>query len=145
MLVATDFSEAAQAALEWAVAIVDAEHGSLHVLHVLQTIAGAEPASLDVAVNAALDRAVEARAWEQLRELMTDEEQSRLCVTLAIEWGNPIDEILRYVNAHRIDLVSLGHGDHGRKPLLGHVAEAVVRDAPCSVLTIRRQHAAGAA
>lgn len=146
VLVATDFSDAARAALEWAVDIVEASHGSLHVLHVLETIAGAEPLALDLAARAPLERAVEAKAWEQLRALLTKEEQMRLRVELAIEWGDPVVEILRYVTEHRIDLVSLGarvHG-HSSERLLGHVAEGVVREAPCSVLTIRRPRLARA-
>jgi nucleotide-binding universal stress UspA family protein len=143
VLVATDFSDAATAALAWAVDIVEANHASLHVLHVLETVAGAEPVALDVDVRGALERGVEDKAWEELRGLLPSEDRTRLQVELAIEWGIPADEILRYVREHRIDLVSLGSrtaGDPPEPPLLGHVAETVVREAPCSVLTIR--HAA---
>jgi nucleotide-binding universal stress UspA family protein len=146
VLVATDFSEAAAAALEWAVDIVESSHASLHVLHVLETIAGAEPVALDIGVRAALERSVEARAWDELRRLLSREEQTRLRVELAIEWGIPVDEILRYVRDHQINLVSVGDRapDHPPDRLLGRVAEGVVREAPCSVLTIRRAPAASA-
>ena len=139
VLVTTDFSDAAQAALDWAVEIVEANSGSLHVLHVLDAIAGAEPA-LDIAARTLLERAIEDKAWAQLRELLSQEEQIRLGVELAIESGDPVDEILRYVTEHRIDLVCLGDRVPGQSSerLLGHVAEDVVRKAPCSVLTVRR-------
>jgi universal stress protein A len=144
VLVPTDFSDAAQAALEWAVDIVEASDASLHVLHVLETTAGADPVAVDIGARAALERAVEAEAWDQLRRLLTEEEQARLHVELAIEWGDAVAEILRYVREHPIDLVSVGDRVHRHPPLLllGHVAESVVREAPCSVLTVRRAQAA---
>lgn len=145
VLVATDFSDAATAALEWAVDIVEANDASLHVLHVLENVAGAEPAALDIDARGALERDLEDKAWRELRGLLSSEKRGRLRVELAIEWGIPADEILRYVKDHRIDLVSVG-GRAAHEPvelLLGHVAEAVVREAPCSVLTIRRTAARG--
>jgi hypothetical protein len=58
--------------------------------------------------------------------------------TLAIEWGQPAIEIVRYAREHAIDLIAMGtHGRGGLKRLLlGSVAESVVRGAPCPALTI---------
>jgi nucleotide-binding universal stress UspA family protein len=63
------------------------------------------------------------------------------CLTV---WGDPATEILKYARDHGIDLIICG--THGRSGFdrfaLGSVAEAVVRKAPCPVLTV---HAPGVA
>lgn len=139
VLVPTDFSDTSNVALRWAVALVEACRGSLHVLHVLETIAGAEPLTLEIDKRAPLERAIEVKAWEELNKLFSEQEQTRLRVELAVEWGLPVEEILRYAKAHDVDLIAMGA--HGRRGvgdvLLGTVAEGVVRDAPASVLTVR--------
>ena len=52
--------------------------------------------------------------------------------------GAAADEIVHYAREHRHDLIVMG--THGRKGLvrmlLGSVAEAVIRRAPCPVLTV---------
>ncbi len=56
-----------------------------------------------------------------------------------LEVGTPAKEILRYLRDGRFDLVVMGtHGRTGfRHVVFGSVAEKVVRQAPCPVLTIR--------
>lgn len=138
VLVATDFSETSVAALRWAVALVDACQGALHLLHVLETVAGAEPLALNIEASAELERNIEARAWDLLQQLLPRDDQVRLRVELALEWGIPLVEILRYAASHDIDLIALGASSRdGVTPLVGHVAEGVVRGAPCPVLTVR--------
>ena len=56
-----------------------------------------------------------------------------------VRTGNPFVEIVRYAREENIDLIVLG--THGRTGLvhvlLGSVAERVVRQAGCPVLTVR--------
>lgn len=53
--------------------------------------------------------------------------------------GDPAAEIVRYAAEAGVDVIVLG--THGRtgvdRPLMGSVAERVVRDAPCSVLVVK--------
>lgn len=53
--------------------------------------------------------------------------------------GQPEDEIPRFAAAHHVDLLVLAtHGRSGlRRLVLGSVAEAVARRAPCPVLVVR--------
>jgi nucleotide-binding universal stress UspA family protein len=53
--------------------------------------------------------------------------------------GRPAEEILRVAREEEIDLIVMGtHGRTGvRHLLLGSVAEAVTRHAPCPVFTVR--------
>ena len=57
----------------------------------------------------------------------------------AVRWGSPVDTIVSSAVDHRIGMIVIA--THGRTGLshvfLGSVAEHIVRDAPCPVLTIR--------
>ena len=56
--------------------------------------------------------------------------------------GSPQDAIIRYAKTRNIDLIVMG--THGRgafaHAVLGSVAEKVIRNAPCPVLTVHSQH-----
>jgi nucleotide-binding universal stress UspA family protein len=57
-------------------------------------------------------------------------------------YGDPASEIVRLAGEEQVDLIVMGtHGRTGlMRLLMGSVAEAVVRRAPCPVLTIREPH-----
>jgi universal stress protein A len=134
ILVPTDFSDESRAPLAYGAALAGTFNASHHVLHVLQAVVtpDQEPVELEAP-------RVEARAWEELRALLSsDKEYAGLDATLAIEWGLPAVEIVRYAREKAIDLIAIGtHGRGSLKRLiLGSVAESVVREAPCPVLTI---------
>ena len=54
--------------------------------------------------------------------------------------GKPATEIVRFAKEHETDLLVIGtQGKSGLgKMILGSVAESVVRNAPCSVLVVRK-------
>jgi len=53
--------------------------------------------------------------------------------------GSPTPGIIEYAQEHDIDFIVLGtHGRNALKQvLIGSVAERIVRQAPCPVLTVR--------
>lgn len=57
-----------------------------------------------------------------------------------IRIGDPADEIVKVVEDEDVDLIVMGtHGRSGiSRMLMGSVAEAVVRQAPCPVLTYKQ-------
>jgi nucleotide-binding universal stress UspA family protein len=130
-----DFSDASRAALLYALALVEGCGASLHVLHVLEVVAGAEPLEWRFDARSEIERAIERSAWDDLRRQLSDDDHARFDVRLALEWGIPVVEILRYARTYPIDFIALGrHGRGGFKHLLmGSVAEQVVRRAPCTV------------
>lgn len=119
VLFPTDFSDVSRRAGRTAVAIAETFGARIHVLHVVPPVTDPTPA------QEALPDA--------LAELATDPAPVVATVT-----GLPAREIVRYARGHGIDLVVMGtHGRTGfSHALLGSVAEAVVRRAPCPVLTI---------
>jgi nucleotide-binding universal stress UspA family protein len=60
-------------------------------------------------------------------------------VEYRLEQGDPVNTILRLAQEYPVDLIVMG--THGRKGLgrllMGSVAEAALRKAPCLVLTVR--------
>jgi nucleotide-binding universal stress UspA family protein len=138
VLVATDFSECSQAAVEQAGAVAAAFDASLHVLHVVteplhEIWSGYVPA-------ADFLRAVErlqAEARSRLGLTVSPEEIASGRVVVATAWGDPGDEILKYARTHDVDLIVCG--THGRRAwdhvVMGSVAERIVHLAPCPVLT----------
>ena len=78
------------------------------------------------------------------RELETDMENLKALgfkVSLAVEFGQPTEQIIHFVKKHNIDLVVMA--THGRKGLsrglFGSVAEAVVRGLHIPILLVRPQ------
>jgi len=117
ILVATDFSDTAEAALDVAIGYARRFGARLHVLHVF--------AAGEIAVTQLLADAA-ARA------------EPDVPVSVGGAGGDAADEILRYASRHPIDLIVVGtHGRTGMSRLiLGSVAERVIRGAHCPVLVV---------
>ena len=139
ILVPTDFSDTSEMALKYAIALVEQFGASLHLLHVVEAIVSGDTVAWQLGPREDVERAIEATAWDDLRRLLAPEELTRLRGQLALEWGTPFVEIVRYAKAHDISLIAMGtHGRSGIQHLLiGSVAENVVRSSPCPVLTVR--------
>lgn len=139
ILVPTDFSEPAAAALRYARTLAEEFDSRLHLLHVVPEPYvypwGTELTTLPLANLVAQS---EQAAAEQLALLARDTglPADRMVTRTAV--GAPVDQILRHIAEHRVDLVVLG--THGRGMmehlLLGSVAERVVRRSPVPVLTV---------
>lgn len=139
ILVPTDFSKPAGAALDYAKTLAQALGASLHILCVMDDPMPGFKMPDHVCSIPAIRRQLEAEAHEQLAKLLTPEERQTFRAELTAEWGNPFAKVLDFATKHDIDLIVMG--THGRgaleQVLIGSVAERVVRQATCPVLTIR--------
>jgi len=148
ILVATDFSEPAQAALNWAATLARELGSQLYLLHVVpEPYAypwGTELSMLPL--NDILAQSEQA-AHQRLEELAATTRLPAGRTVARSVVGTPVDQILGIVADERIDLVVLG--THGRGMvghlLLGSVAERVVRRSPVPVLTVHGEHRAAVA
>lgn len=129
ILVPTDFSAHADAALAAAIAIVPAD-GSIELVHCWWTPWMAPEAPVDVASG--LREAAET-AGKELIERTRSPVPLRFTAVMEPPTAGVID-----VARGQYDLVVMGsHGHRGfRRLLLGSVAEATVRHASCSVLVV---------
>ncbi|WP_165233428.1 universal stress protein [Aquisphaera insulae] len=143
ILAPTDFSEHSQHALEYACSMAEKFGAELHLLHVLTEIvpAGPDPLLMPVMPPSFYEES-EARAKESLGSLLRPEWGKPAAFRAAVSWGSPVESIVEYAAEHEIRLVVIAtHGRTGLSHvLLGSVAERIVREAPCPVLTIRDRH-----
>jgi len=139
ILVPTDFSATSDVALDYAVTVAKRFGASLHLLHVVD----------DPFVGGAFGSEMYITSVPAMRVHLVDEAASRLshllpqCRRVAarteVRVGRPADVIREVAEEHGFDLIVMGtHGRTGMAHLLlGSVAEKIVREAPCPVLTVR--------
>lgn len=130
ILIPTDGSQGAQAAIEHGIEIAQQYDAIVHALYVVDT---------RVTRSGPLLEALRQEGRDAVRKLEVAGTQASLDVTTEISEGVPHDEILQYITTHGIDLVVMGtKGRSGvDRVLMGSVAERVVRHSPVPVLTVR--------
>ena len=143
VLVPTDFSAGADAALDHAVSMAGRFQASLHLLHVVND-PGAGLYGLGEA-ELRMDRLkeeAEKRARERLRELAQESSAVEVHPRVARQSSLGIGEAVHeYAEAHEVDLVVMGtHGRRGLERLvLGSVANTLIRQSNCPVMTVRER------
>jgi nucleotide-binding universal stress UspA family protein len=138
ILVATDFSDTAEQALDYAIALAGKLGAKIYLLNAIGLPTFGVVPELGVAATStmidglvadnqkALDKLIAAKAPTKLHTLMRTGDPRDLIVDTAAEIG--------------ADLIVMGtHGRRGvSRALLGSVAEGVLRQATCPVMTIRK-------
>jgi nucleotide-binding universal stress UspA family protein len=141
ILVPTDFSPTADAALEYAFVLAERFGASLQLLHVLDDpfVVDGMAADAYIAEAPALRTAVLDDARERLRHRAAPREVLGQPIDTEVLFGHGARTIAEYAAERGVDLIVMG--THGRSGfahlLLGSVAERLVRTAPCPVLTVR--------
>lgn len=140
VLVATDFSDASSAALEYGRQFARTFGATLHVIHVVENVMARFAADAYPVMVPDLQRDLDESGEERLRAALTSEDFSQLHAVPAIRTSaSPASAIVQYAKDAKIDLIIMG--THGRGAvahlLVGSVAERVVRTAACPVLTVR--------
>jgi nucleotide-binding universal stress UspA family protein len=134
ILSAVDFSPDSVEGFRIAVEMSSVPSASLHLLHVIEarpTVPVDAASEIVEEANAAIDRLVAACGpIPESTEFTTE-----------IANGEPFDEILSRARAWRADLIVLGAKGVASlgSIILGGTAEHVMREAPCSVLTVRHR------
>ena len=134
ILFPTDFSDASNAAFQYAVEFARGSGGRLLIVHVQEPIyplVGGELAYLP-----SLETDPEQLA-ALLHKIVPDDPQ--LIFSHQLIQGDPAAEIVNLAKAEHVDLIVLGtHGRTGvARLLLGSTAEQVLRRAPCPVLAVK--------
>jgi nucleotide-binding universal stress UspA family protein len=142
ILCPTDFSEPALTALKRAEELARHFAAELIVAHVIPPVPGpltmADPpvaSSFDVPLY---QQELAVYAENLLKELVSHQVSQEVRTRDLVTTGEPAPEILRIAQQERADLIVIAsHGLTGwRRLVFGSVAEKVVRQAPCPVLTI---------
>jgi nucleotide-binding universal stress UspA family protein len=143
VLAPTDFSAHSEKAVRYACALAEKFEAELHLINVLSEIipAGPDPFLMPV-MPPEFYQENEARARETLRSVVQTSWSKPAKLVTEVRWGNPVEAIVDYAREARIDLIVIAtHGRTGLSHvLLGSVAERIVREASCPVLTVRDSH-----
>jgi nucleotide-binding universal stress UspA family protein len=134
--VPTDFSAPSEAALAYGRELANQCNAALHLIHI------AENPFMRAVVGDR--RSLEAASVRRLQDRLTEADLRRGAVAILEQSDEPASEILRYAKSANIDLIVMGtHGRSGlARVVLGSVTEAVVRAAPCPVLTVHSAESA---
>jgi nucleotide-binding universal stress UspA family protein len=135
LLVPADLTDRAEKALSVAGRIAAADTAHVTVLHVIETIAGAEFDEFS-----AFYGQLEERARKRLDEIVSRAPGGPGRVEMAITYGNRVEEVLRFVRSHEIDLIVLAsHPLDPSQPSsgLGTMSYKLGILAPCAVLLVK--------
>lgn len=143
ILVPIDFSSGADAAIETALALAHKLGAEVHALHVWQPPPYMVPEMMVTVPGGAslpFDDFMRARTKKDLDAFVRPHlGQQGLQVHTHVECGIPKEAIPRFADRNKVDMVVMGtHGHTGlMHVLMGSVAEHVIRNQPCPVLTVR--------
>ncbi|MFC7173658.1 universal stress protein [Haloplanus litoreus] len=131
ILLPTDGSPGAQAAIEHGLEIAQQYEATVHALYVVDT---------RLSRSGPLLESLQRDGRETVRELEVAGTRVGLSVVTEVVEGVPAQEILEYRATQGIDLIVMGtQGRTGvARFVIGSVAERVVRHSPVPVLTVRR-------
>ncbi|MHB2017390.1 MAG: universal stress protein [Candidatus Xenobia bacterium] len=139
ILVPSDLSEATGPALEVAERLI-ADDGEVVLLHVFRnvtpTLASFAPNPISYDKFMAMEHTHEAKdALHKLRHFSSSPVRP---VRIELSWGSVVDSILLAADKLEVDLIVLAtHAPRGLSRVFGSVAEPVLRQAPCPVMTLR--------
>lgn len=136
VLFATDFSEASEAALPYAAAFSEYFGSQLHLTHVLPDVKFLRPGAPDPALFGPIYEDAHSNAHDKMRRL--SKRMKAVPHQVYLPHGEISSVVSAMVQELEIDLVIAG--THGRTGLgrliMGSVAEEILRQAPCPVLTV---------
>lgn len=145
ILVATDFSIAANLAVEAAAVMARQNDAKVTIVHVFEATPFAPLVEDPDTGKTMVEPVARDKIHRQLREIRdTKMDGVRSVKTALVVSANAAEGIIHYAEREDCDLIVLStHGRSGLTQLLiGSVAEKVVRHAPCPVLTLRSKHGA---
>jgi nucleotide-binding universal stress UspA family protein len=151
VLYPTDFSELAEVAKDYVLKLKDANAQDVVVLHVIHPLEFSlpqfdDPFAMDVATIYAhipeIEREVLKRHEEVLDTMADELEQQGFTVKRIMTIGDPREEIVRVADEEKVNVIVIGY--HGKGLLerileMGSTAKAVIRNAKCPVLVVKRE------
>jgi nucleotide-binding universal stress UspA family protein len=137
ILVPTDFSTAAEAALDTAIALAAKLGATVYVLHSYELPMIGFPDGMVIPTAEIASRIVTA-ADTALSECVAKRKGSGVEVVPMLRQAEPRAAILAAIKERNADLIIMGtHGRRGiARALIGSVAEALVRVSPVPVMTV---------
>jgi nucleotide-binding universal stress UspA family protein len=136
VLVAYDFSDYSELALNYGLSFAQEYQSELHLLHVLPPFSINES---EISWYPLGREGTYHKSAHRLQKAVPSEAHLWCNIKHAVSEGQPYREILNYAEKNEIDLICLGaHGaGFGMRALFGSNVDRVLRQAPCPVLVTR--------
>lgn len=136
VLVAYDFSDYSELALQYGLSLAQEHQAEVHLLHVLPPRSVGEP---EIAWYPSKGESAYHTAAQRMQRVVPPEVHLWCNIKTVVSEGHPYREILNYAEMNEIDLISVGaHGaGFGMRALFGSNVDRVLRQAPCPVLVTR--------
>jgi nucleotide-binding universal stress UspA family protein len=136
ILVPTDGSDRAEAAVAHALALGERFDSRIHAVSVVNV--GDIPTGSESGLGESLLSELKSTAGAATQRVAEEAEAAGLTAATSVTVGRPKGALLSYVEDHDVDLVCMGtHGRTGLdRVLVGSTAEALVRRSPVPVLTV---------
>jgi nucleotide-binding universal stress UspA family protein len=138
VLFPTDFSERAKLALPWVKRLVRELDADLHCIFVIQPPQVFEGLNLGPSLIPPIGEMIRG-AQDRMKSYEKDELKDFSAPVCKVVEGRPDSEIVAYAKNNAVTLIAMTtHGYTGlTHALLGSTTEAVLRHAPCPVLSVR--------
>ena len=132
ILVATDFSAASLSALAYVIPIARESHSIVHILHVVR------PSEIDLALTEGEDdisQEIQVDAQHRLTSL--EDVLGTIPHKIWLREGNVARAVGDLARSEHIDLIAIGASEESdfKKVVVGSVAEEIIRNAECPVLS----------
>lgn len=136
VLVAYDFSDDSELALNYALSFAGEYQSELHLLHVLPPFPVNES---EISWSPLGREGTYHQAAQRLQRAIPPEAHGWCNIKPAVSEGQPYREVLYYAEKNNIDLICLGANGagFGMRALFGSNVDRVLRQAPCPVLVTR--------
>jgi len=151
VLYPTDFSELAEVAKDYVLKLKEANAQEVVILHVIHPLEFSlpqfdDPFAMDVATIYAhipeIEREILQRHEEMLNIMANELDQQGFTVKRIMTIGDPKEEIVRIADEEKVNVIVIGY--HGKGLLerileMGSTAKAVIRNAKCPVLVVKKE------
>lgn len=136
VLVAHDFSDRSELALQYGTSLAGEFNAELHLLHILREPERDAP---ELAWVAGTSQGLYHTAMRRLHDAASCEVDLPCEVKPVVLTGKPYERILSYAGENEIDLICMGSDglDRGQHALFGSNVDRVLRQSPCPVLIAR--------
>lgn len=146
ILVGIDFSDGARDAFYAAIGLATRYDADVYVLHAAEPIRSFDVSKRHYVEAAETIERVEEGVKRRIDELWTEgglDAVDRRRIHTVVEGGRAAQLMIRVARDKEIDLIVLGASGSGGAfgAIMGSTAERIVRDAPCSVYTVRQHRA----
>ncbi len=138
VVVGCDLSKEITPALEYARFFADRFGAGIHLLHSVESPAGADENYAGRGRYGDIQQRLLAKLRERLLETFPGHGEEVLGIRAVVETGIPAEALVRHAKRHSADLMIVGIRRHGaiEKLLAGSTTEAVLRHSPCPVLIV---------